>query len=206
MFYRTPKLLKALYPSLTWQRDSTKKELYLTFDDGPIPEVTEFVLDTLDIFNAKASFFCIGDNIIKHPNIFQKIVEAGHAIGNHTMHHLKGWQTETSTYLENTSLCQEEIAKNYKGNRKRLFRPPYGRIKRSQIKQLSQDYEIIMWTALSQDYRADISPENCLKNTIQATETGSIILFHDSLKAEKNMRYALPRFLETFADYDFKAL
>lgn len=206
MLYRTPKLLQAIYPSLTWQRDTTKKELYLTFDDGPIPEVTEFVLETLDKFNAKASFFCIGDNVRKHPDVFQKIVNGGHAIGNHTMHHLKGWQTETSTYLENTSQCQEQIEKYSNENGKKLFRPPYGRIKRSQISELSKDYEIIMWTALSQDYRADISPENCLKNTVQATEAGSIIVFHDSLKAEKNMRYALPRFLEAFADYEFKSL
>ncbi|AWV98233.1 polysaccharide deacetylase family protein [Arcticibacterium luteifluviistationis] len=206
MLYRTPKLLQALYPTLTWQRDTSKKELYLTFDDGPIPNVTEFVLETLEKYNAKATFFCIGDNIRKHPEIFQKVVANGHAIGNHTMHHLKGWQTETSTYIENTSQCQEQIEMYSLPSEKKLFRPPYGRIKRQQIGELSNDYEIVMWTTLSQDYRADLSPETILKNTIKVTKPGSIILLHDSLKAEKNMRYVLPRLLETFSDYEFKAL
>ena len=208
MIFRTPFFLPWLYPGLRWRVPSIEKEIYLTFDDGPIPGPTEFVLDQLERSHAKATFFCIGENVSRHPEIFQAVARQGHAIGNHTFNHLKGWNYSVADYLANIRLCQEEFLKSpHSLRRVTLFRPPYGRIKRSQIRAL-KEYSIIMWDVLSHDYSATISPEQCLRGTIQATRPGSIIAFHDSLKAEKNMRYTLPRFLEHFTrqGYSFKAL
>lgn len=205
MLFRTPKILQKIYPSLTWEFPTDEKEIRLTFDDGPIPEVTEFVLETLQKYNAKATFFCIGNNIKKHPAVFQKILADGHSIGNHTMHHLKGWKTQNHKYLEDVNDCEKEIEKYYLSQNKKIFRPPYGRITRSQIASLS-DFEIIMWTVLSQDYRQALSTERCLNETIRATKPGSIVLFHDSLKAEKNLTFVLPRFLETLSMSGYKFL
>ena len=202
MLYKTPFLLPWLYPKLVWQQEDG---VYLTFDDGPIPEVTKFVLDTLQKYNVKATFFCIGDNIAKHPAIFQKVLDAGHRIGNHTEHHVNGWKTPSDIYLREVDLCQNRISTKIES---RLFRPPYGRISRNQIDIMSQQYEIIMWSVLSQDYNAKISAEDCLAGTCKALRPGSIVLFHDSLKARKNMEYALPRFIE-FAlkgSFEFKTL
>ncbi|MGR3809053.1 polysaccharide deacetylase family protein [Jiulongibacter sp. NS-SX5] len=189
--FRTPKVLQWLYPTLQWQKG---RKVYLTFDDGPVPEVTEFVLETLAKFDIKATFFCIGDNVKKHPEVFQKVLQAGHSIGNHTMHHLYGWQTKTQDYLEDIAKCEEQLKPHLQS--KKLFRPPYGRIKRAAIKKLKEEYEIIMWTTLSQDYDQRISPTKCLKETIKATKPGSIVVFHDSQKAFKNLQYVLPRYLE----------
>jgi len=208
VIFRTPFFLPWLYPGLQWRIPTVEKEIYLTFDDGPIPGPTEFVLDQLERSHAKATFFCIGENVSRHPKIFQAVARQGHAIGNHTFNHLKGWNYSVAEYLENIRLCQEEFLKSpHSLRRVTLFRPPYGRIKRSQIRAL-KEYSIIMWDVLSHDYSATISPEQCLRGTIQATRPGSIIAFHDSLKAEKNMRYTLPRFLEHFTrqGYSFKAL
>jgi len=193
MFYKTPKLLQAIYPKLIWK---TAESIQLTFDDGPIPEVTEFVLDTLAKFNLKATFFCIGDNVRKYPEVFLKAIEEGHKIGNHSMHHLNGWKTSTSAYVKDVYDCQQEIEKLYH-SKKKLFRPPYGRITRAQIEELIPHYEIMMWGTLSQDYDKNISPEKCLKGTLKATRSNSIVLFHDSLKAKKNMSYILPKYLES---------
>lgn len=190
MLYKTPSVLPWLYPKLVWQKEDG---VYLTFDDGPIPEVTEFVLDTLQKFNVKATFFCIGDNIAKHPTIFQKVVEAGHRIGNHTEHHVNGWKTPTKEYIHEVAECQNRILEKVDS---KLFRPPYGRVSRDQIRKLSPEFDIIMWSVLSQDYNAKISAEDCLAGTCKALRPGSIVLFHDSLKAQKNMEYALPRFIE----------
>jgi peptidoglycan-N-acetylglucosamine deacetylase len=209
MLYRTPKILQNFYPSLVWKKNDDAKTVYLTFDDGPIPEVTEWVLDILKSFDIKATFFCIGDNIKKHPAIFQKILDEKHSVGNHTFNHLKGWNTDDLSYFENAISCQTEIDKYNNGPSKKLFRPPYGRIKKSQIVQLQENgFEIIMWTTLSQDYRQDLSPEKCLKKTLKATKNGSIVLFHDSLKAKNNMMYVLPKFIETLLKegYEFKQL
>jgi len=208
VIFRTPFFFPWLYPGLQWRIPTAEKEIYLTFDDGPIPGPTEFVLDQLEKANAKATFFCIGENVSKHPDIFQAVTRQGHAIGNHTFNHLKGWNYSVADYLTNIRLCQEEFLKSpHSLRRVTLFRPPYGRIKRSQIRALKA-YTIIMWDVLSHDYSRTISPEQCLRGTIQATRPGSIIAFHDSLKAEKNMRYTLPRFLEHFTreGYSFKAL
>ena len=208
MIFRTPFFLPWLYPGLQWRIPTAEKEIYLTFDDGPIPGPTEFVLDQLERCHAKATFFCIGENVSRHPEIFQAVVRQGHAVGNHTFNHLKGWNYSVAEYLANIRLCQEEFLKSpHSLRRVTLFRPPYGRIKRSQIRAL-KGYSIIMWDVLSHDYSRTLSPDQCLRGTIQATRPGSIIAFHDSLKAEKNMRYTLPRFLEHFTreGYSFKAL
>jgi len=186
----------------------TGKELFLTFDDGPIPGPTDFALETLKKYSSKATFFCIGDNVQKHPNIVKKIIEDSHVIGNHTFNHVKGWSTSLEKYIENVDQCDLELqSSRLEARGLKLFRPPYGRITRRQIKALS-DYKIIMWDVLTIDYNKNVSPEACLKNSIRATLPGSIIVFHDSLKAERNMMYALPRFIEHFLaqGYVFKAL
>ena len=189
---------------------SLEKEIYLTFDDGPIPGPTEFVLDQLEKVNGRATFFCIGDNVSKHPDVFERVRRQGHAVGNHTFNHLKGWNCGVSEYVGNVQRCQAEFLKYSSGEERRLlFRPPYGRIKRRQIDALARDnYSIIMRDVLTHDYSATLSPNHCLRGSIRATRPGSIVVFHDSLKAEKNMRYTLPRFIEHFAGlgYSFKEI
>jgi peptidoglycan/xylan/chitin deacetylase (PgdA/CDA1 family) len=197
--------------------ETKAKEIYLTFDDGPIPGPTEFVLDTLKQFNAKATFFCIGENISKHPEIFQQVIIEGHAVGNHTFNHMKGWGTSTEKYVSNVEMCANEMSKklpslgyqiHQQPGTNFLFRPPYGRIRPKQIKMLKGKYQIVMWDVLTSDYNISQSPEACLKGSIKATRPGSIVVFHDSLKAERNMKYALPRYLEHFVKqgYTFKEL
>ena len=198
--------MRALYPDFVWRKDRQEKTIYLTFDDGPIPEITEFVLETLAKFGAKATFFCIGDNIRKHPDIFEKVIRQGHTIGNHTYNHLRGWGTEDEKYLTNVKQCEAEISTQIKEGRngKKLFRPPHGRITRSQSKVLLPDYDIIMWDVLTADYDTGLSPDKVLAKAIRYTENGSIVLFHDSIKANKNMSFALPRFLEYFSEREFR--
>ncbi|MDY0903379.1 polysaccharide deacetylase family protein [Pedobacter sp. CFBP9032] len=209
---KSPLLLKWYYPSLLWNKSRTEKVIYLTFDDGPIPNVTDFVLKTLKAFNAKATFFCIGDNIVKHPDVYANVINDGHAIGNHTFNHLKGWKTDDETYIENILKCQALTKSN-------LFRPPYGRIKKSQIRSLQSlvlspqsdsrlkiqysRLNIIMWDVLSGDFDINLSPEKCYQNVIRHTENGSIIVFHDSLKAFDRLAYALPRVLKYFKNKGF---
>jgi len=201
---KTPWLLKQLYPNLLWNNSRTGNRIYLTFDDGPIPIVTPFVLNILKQHDAKATFFCIGDNINKHPDIFEQVKNAGHAIGNHTYNHLKGWKTEDKTYLDNFLKADASV-------RSDLFRPPYGRIKRSQIKLLKQarpDLKIVMWDVLSGDFDINLKPEDCLKNVLKHTGPGSIIVFHDSLKAFDRLQYVLPRAMEEWSrkGYEFGLL
>ncbi len=204
--HRTPFFLPALYPDLTWRIQNDRKELYLTFDDGPVPGPTEFVLNTLASRNIKATFFCIGDNIRKHPEVFNKIVEQGHRVGNHTFNHLNGWKTNPQHYLNNIIECDEVIKTNSRTTNNEqqstLFRPPYGRITKKQVQSLT-NYKIIMWDVLSVDYNKNLSQERCLDNTIRATRPGSIIVFHDSYKAEKNLTFALPAFIDHFLEQGF---
>src|SRR6201996_2939674 len=177
---KTPWLLKKLYSNLIWNRSRNNHCIYLTFDDGPIPIVTPLVLNILQQYNAKATFFCIGDNVRKHPDVFEQVKNAGHAIGNHTFNHLRGWSTNDLTYLENFEKADELIGSN-------LFRPPYGRIKRSQarlLKAARPDIQIVMWNVLSADFDLKISPQKCLDNAIKNTRANDIVLFHDSLKAQ----------------------
>jgi peptidoglycan-N-acetylglucosamine deacetylase len=212
MIHRTPFFLPMLYPTLTWRMPAGKQEIFLTFDDGPVPGPTEFVIDTLKRYNAKATFFCIGENIKKHPQIFKSIISNGHAIGNHTFNHVNGWKTSIVDYCSNVEQCANEIKFHTVQNSNAqgtdgLFRPPYGRIARGQIKALHA-YKIIMWDVLSIDYDNNLKPEECLKKTVNATRAGSIIVFHDSYKAEKNLIFALPKFIEHFLirGFSFKSI
>ncbi len=184
------------------------QSVYLTFDDGPIPEVTPWVLDLLEQYKAKATFFCIGGNIQEHPEIFQRIIVEGHAVGNHTFHHLNEFKFERSSYLKNIELTETEakdqMGMNTDDSSERyfdLFRPPYGKLKSTTAKILhSTGYKIVMWDVLSMDYDRNISEEKCLQNVLQNLSTGSIVVFHDSIKAERNLRYALPKVLEFIAE------
>lgn len=202
---KTPKFIQRLFPNYLWKKASLSKTIYLTFDDGPTPEITQWTLDTLKHYNAKATFFCIGDNVKKHPTIFDNLVKEGHTIGNHTFNHLKGWNTNTEDYINNTEKAQEAINPKHK----HLFRPPFGKIKRRQAKLLiNKGYKIVMWSVLSYDWEVSVSQEKCLKNVLKNTSPGSIVVFHDSVKASKNMQYALPKMLDHFSKkgYQFKSL
>lgn len=183
-------MLKLLFPEFVWRYNSGEKKVYLTFDDGPIPESTLWTLDMLRERNVKATFFCVGDNVRKYPDLYRKIVEEGHAVGNHTYNHLRGWQEDSLKYIENVIMASEYI-------NSRLFRPPYGMIKRSQAKHLLQEYKVVMWDVLSGDYRKDISPQRCFEDVYKKVRPGSIILFHNHQKSEENMRYAVPRLIDT---------
>lgn len=210
---KSPFFLKWYYSDLIWNMPRTEKIVYLTFDDGPIPNVTDFVLNTLKSFEIKATFFCIGDNIIKHPETFERLKQEGHAIGNHTFNHLKGWKTDDETYVANALKCQ-------KLTQSTLFRPPYGRIKKSQIEKLNSVFsshfsvntprtanpklQIVMWDVLSGDFDVNLSLEKCYENVIKNTENGSIIVFHDSLKAFDRLQYALPKTIQYLRDQGYQ--
>ena len=200
---KTNKWIKKIFNNLVWDIPNSDKKIYLTFDDGPIPDVTEWVLDLLKSEEIKATFFCIGDNIKKHPEVYKRILSEGHQTGNHTFNHLNGWKTETKSYLGNFKLCETEHLK-LNTEHSFLFRPPYGKIKPSQSKAIRQlGYKIIMWDVLSYDFDPTISVEKCLENVISNTEQGSIIVFHDSLKAEKNLKYALPKAIQILKNRGF---
>jgi peptidoglycan/xylan/chitin deacetylase (PgdA/CDA1 family) len=160
------------------------------------------VVDTLRQHNALATFFCIGDNVRKYPDVLKLVTDNGHVIGNHTFHHLKGWATRTSAYVQDVQRCADELISKLQQKPSALFRPPYGRITRRQIKALSS-YRVVMWDVLTLDYNGRIDKDRCLRNTINATRNGSIIVFHDSLKAEKNLKYVLPNLLDHFSSRGF---
>jgi peptidoglycan/xylan/chitin deacetylase (PgdA/CDA1 family) len=194
---KTNWFIKKIFSNFTWDVSNTGNTVYLTFDDGPIPEVTEWVLAELKKHGFKATFFSIGENITKHPEIFKKVISEGHSIGNHTYNHLNGWNTSTEDYIENVARCEEAISKNINQNLKsKLFRPPYGKIKTVQSKAIRKlGYKIIMWDVLSADFDTTISREQCLDNVLSNVKPGSIIVFHDSVKAFKNLEYVLPKTL-----------
>lgn len=199
---KTPKLAKWLFPSLVWEFSVAEKQLFLTFDDGPIPEVTPWVLEQLAPYNAKATFFCIGDNVQKHPDIFEQLIHAGHAIGNHTQQHVNGWNTSKTAYIDNTLQAKQTIEKaleNASHETQLLFRPPYGKLTPQLCKRLKKiGYTIIMWDVISGDFDKELSPEKCLSNIIDNAEKGSIIVFHDSKKAFEKLKYTLPKVLQHF--------
>lgn len=193
---KTGWLIKKLFPKFVWSIKTNQKVVYLTFDDGPIPEATDFVLDQLKAFHAKATFFCIGNNIRQNPDIFRRILENGHAFGNHTFNHWNGWKTPENDYLENVRLCQDEIDALTE-DRSRLMRPPYAKVTSAQANRLRQlGYKIVMWDVLSADFDQTITPEKCLENVLGNIRPGSIVIFHDSQKALRNMSFALPKTLE----------
>ena len=194
--------MRVLYPSLIWRIKTNEKVLYLTFDDGPHETATPFVLDQLKNYNAKATFFCIGKNVMAHPEIYERILGEGHSVGNHTYHHVNGLKVADEVYIEEIEKTKALVKSN-------LFRPPYGRMKRSQIKKLETSnakLQTIMWDVLSGDFDTKLTPEACLHNVLKHSKPGSIIVFHDSTKAWDRMQYALPKVLEHFTKegYAFK--
>lgn len=240
---KTPGFIKALFPNFIWSVTTSRKELYLTFDDGPTPEITVWVLDILKRYNAKATFFCIGSNIKKYPDVFEKIISEGHTIGNHTFNHLKGWKHKTKDYLkdvektqvlihtkpqieataysnkqllsgvdvhQSSSVLDENSKRKKNGDLNlKLFRPPYGKLKPKQAKQLhKKGYNIVLWDVLSFDWDTSVSKEKCFENVLNSAENGSIIVFHDSVKASQNLKYSLPKVLEYYNSrgFIFKAL
>ena len=198
---RIAPIAKKYYPELLWQVDTAEKDLYLTFDDGPTPGVTDWVLDELGKFKAKATFFCLGKNVRQHPEIYERIINEGHAVGNHTYNHPKGWVTANFRYLRSVVKCAEVVQSN-------LFRPPYGRIKKTQIKALIKQYKIVMWDVLSEDYNTSVNSSYCLKKVLSQAKGGSIIVFHDSQKAMKNLGGLLPQVLQhyTALGYQFRVI
>ncbi|HPW67239.1 MAG TPA: polysaccharide deacetylase family protein [Salinivirgaceae bacterium] len=183
------KIIASLFPYTVWKIPNSDRKVYITFDDGPNPETTPFILETLKKFNAKATFFCIGKNVERYPELYNRLINEGHSIGNHTYSHLKGWKTKNIEYFNDIDLAAQYIDS-------KLFRPPYGRIKLSQIRELRYNYSLIFWNILSQDYLETITSEKCLNNVIPHVKSGDIIVFHDSLKAFPRMSYALPKVLE----------
>ncbi|HWI92455.1 MAG TPA: polysaccharide deacetylase family protein [Flavisolibacter sp.] len=205
-FIKTPWIAKKFFSSYVWSLPTNENDVYLTFDDGPHPTITPWVLDQLKQFDAKATFFCIGNNVEKHPDVYQKVLDGEHAIGNHTYHHLNGWKTDDNKYIDDVSAAAQLIKSN-------LFRPPHGRIRNSQAKRINaamerDDVSIIMWDVLSADFDASFSPEQCLNNVLENVTAGSIIVFHDSEKAFNNLKYALPKTLESLkeAGYHFRKI
>lgn len=198
---KTPKFIQSLFPNYAWNIPTKEKVMYLTFDDGPIPEVTPWVMDQLDKYNAKATFFCVGENIQRYTELFDKLIERGHSVGNHTMNHLNGWTSENIPYFHNirhgANLANSD-----------LFRPPYGRLKPSQAQFLQRHYKIVMWDVLSGDFDPNLSPEDCVNNVLKNAREGSIVVFHDSLKSWDRMSVALPQVLAYFAGngYRFEAI
>ena len=185
-----PKWIQKCFPSLVWQAPSTKEAVvYLTFDDGPHPEITPWVLNELKQRGLKASFFCVGDNVRKFPETYQQILNEGHITGNHTMHHMKGWSNSTETYTQNTTEAAQYI-------KSKLFRPPYGRISRAQIKALLPEYTIVMWSLLSGDFNPQLNIPKALNQIKRKTQNGSIVVFHDSIKSEAQMKQLLPDYLD----------
>ncbi|MBO9619129.1 MAG: polysaccharide deacetylase family protein [Niabella sp.] len=192
-FIKTPGWLKKVYGSYVWDVPVTEKKIFLTFDDGPHPVATPFVLEQLKRYNARATFFCIGKNVLAEQALYRQLQEEGHRIGNHTNNHLNGWRTDTVTYISNVAQASRSIETD-------LFRPPYGRITKKQGNLLRQKgFRIIMWDVLSGDFDQSLAPEQCLANVLRKTTAGSIIVFHDSQKAFKNLRYALPEVLKQFS-------
>lgn len=204
---KTHSIIKRLFSNYVWDFPNDKKKVYLTFDDGPTPEITAWVLNQLEQYNAKATFFCIGKNIVNHPDLFSKIQEKGHSVGNHTHNHLNGWKTSTEEYIANFELCEATISNlksQFSNLKSKIFRPPYGKIKAAQAKKLRQKgYKIIMWDVLSADFDQNITKEECLNNVITNTQSGSIIVFHDSVKAFKNLEYVLPKVLQYLSKNHF---
>jgi len=190
------RIASKIFKNMVWHFAGRENELFLTFDDGPTPEITPWVLDTLAQHNAKATFFCIGEKVLANPEIYKRIIDEGHSVGNHSFSHLKGWNTTNSSYLNDIRKATECIESN-------LFRPPFGRIKPGQSFELKKDFHIIMWDVLSKDYDETVDEKKCLYYVLNHTEEGSIIVFHDTKQAEKNLKYVLPEALKTFSSQGF---
>jgi len=202
MYVVRPYLLKDLNTrNCIWRIPGNEKIIYLTFDDGPIPELTPFVLETLQKYNAKATFFCVGDNVVKYPDLLKSILDHGHAVGNHTHNHFDGWKKNSEEYAQNVERGFEFIPGN-------MFRPPYGHITPWQISRMKNKVYIVLWTVLSYDFDKETTPARCLRNVMRFTKRGSIVVFHENIKAIPRLKYTLPRYLEHFSKqgYRFEAL
>jgi peptidoglycan/xylan/chitin deacetylase (PgdA/CDA1 family) len=201
LFRKNHSFLKYLYPSLIWNILTSRKQIYLTFDDGPTPGVTDKVLEILKEFRAKATFFCLGRNVEKNINLYKQIIEDGHTVGNHTYSHLKGWYSRNKTYFDDIQLASNFV-------KSKLFRPPYGMIKRSQLKKLRKKYKIVMWDVMSYDFDIRLSREECLQQVMKNSKKGSIVVFHDSSKCQDKLFFVLPKFLEQLSSegYHFDAI
>ncbi len=198
----SPVILPVLFPGLIWKIPvDGRKEVVLSFDDGPTLELTPWILDVLDKHKVKATFFCVGENVIKQPDLYQQIIDEGHQVGNHTFHHLKGWTTPNQGYYEDIQKADDLIGSS-------LFRPPHGRIKPSQIARIKKNFKIVMWDVLTRDFDQSIEPWQCMENVRKFTQPGSIIVFHDSLKAEKNLRHTLPKAINYLKEegYSFRLI
>lgn len=193
MKIRPPKIIKRLYPGFIWSLPNDRDEVYLTFDDGPRPEVTPWVLDQLDLYGAKATFFCIGKNVELFPELFEEIKRRGHSVGNHSYSHVKGFGLSTGDYLRDVDIAGDLIGSN-------LFRPPYARITPNQAKMVSERYRVLMWTVLSRDYCRYLSGRDCIKQVVPYIESGAIIAFHDSIKCSANLFEALPAVLQAIKE------
>ena len=196
---QVPGFVRGLFPKALWRMNPDEKAVYLTFDDGPIPVVTPWVVELLGHYDIKATFFMVGDNVRKHPQEYRQVIEAGHRVGNHTFNHLKGLFTDTREYVENVEKADALIHSN-------LFRPPHGMLRRSQYKELSKRYQFVMWDLVTRDYSKRLQAEDVLANVKKYVLNGSIITFHDSLRSEENLKYALPRAIEWLQEqgYEFK--
>ena len=194
---KMPRFIQDMFPAFHWRVDTDEPVLYLTFDDGPVPEVTPWVLDTLADFQAHATFFCVGANVVRYPDLIQRILSEGHVVGSHTFHHLSGWASENDTYFQDVRRCARLLGSD-------LFRPPYGRIKPAQAKFLQRHYRIVMWDVLSGDFDTTRKGEDCYRQVVRHAGPGSIVVFHDSVKAEPRLRDALPRVLEHFATRGYR--
>ncbi len=204
---KTHSFIKKIFSNYVWDIPNSDNKVYLTFDDGPTPEITNWVLDQLKKYDAKATFFCIGNNIVKYPEIYQNLIKERHSIGNHTYNHLNGWKTDDKKYIQNT-IQLDNLLPRFQDKicniKSKLFRPPYGKIKPSQSKELRKlGFKIIMWDVLSADFDSTISPEKCLENVLRNIKSGSIIVFHDSQKAFKNLEYVLPKTLDFLKEKEF---
>ena len=193
-FYLTkiPDIIKPLASDLVWNLNPITPTLYLTFDDGPVVGITDWVLEILEEYNAKATFFCVGENVDRNPDLFDQIINQGHTVANHSYNHLSGWKTGNYTYFKNVLKADDLIGS-------KLFRPPYGKITRQQVRSLKIRYKIIMWDVLSGDFDINLKPESCINNVISASKSGSIIVFHDSEKSKENLFNTLPEVLRHFA-------
>ncbi len=195
VWHTVPKVVQLFFPRRIWSGDNSVKEVFLTFDDGPVPGVTDFVLNELAKRGQKATFFMVGDNLRKHSLLGKEVLSAGHQIGNHTYNHLNGWKTDDQEYLKNIQAFDQELDRSL-GIQTRLFRPPYGLIRNSQAKAVLKSKKLIMWDVLSGDYDRSIDPKLVLSKTIKNTGLGSIVLFHDQLKTETTIQKVLPEYLD----------
>jgi len=198
---KTPEIAKKLFPKLTWRQDSEDNAVYLTFDDGPTPAITEWVLNQLRQYNAKATFFCLGKNVVRYPEIFEELLRSGHSIGNHTFNHLNCWETPKERFLSDIASCEKVF-------HSKLFRPPYGKLKPGLRSKILKNYQIVMWDVMSYDFDQNLNPKQCADNVMNNISNGSIIVFHDSIKAKDNLKNSLPIVLQALdkAGIQMKAL